>query len=57
MGIICIIGFIFVWIIPMMKEASENENHRQWCVKNGVSTYIHVDGTLRDSKTNQKIRK
>lgn len=57
MGIICIIGFIFVWIIPMIKEANENEEYRQWCVRNGVDKYTHVDGTYRYTKTNEKVYK
>jgi len=55
--ILCLIIFFFVWGIPMMKESKENEEHRQWCVRNGVDQYIHVDGTLSDSKTNRKITK
>ena len=56
MGIICIIGFIFVWLIPLMKEEAENEQYREYCRRNGDKTYWSTDG-LRYTSNNQKVYK
>ena len=54
--ILCLVVFGIVFLPRLFKETSENEQHRQWCAKNGVDTYCHVDGTWRDTKTNQKLK-
>ena len=54
--ILCLVVFGIVFLPKLFKEASENEQHRQWCIKNGIDTYCHVDGTWRDTKTNQKLK-
>ena len=44
MGVICIIGFIFVWIIPMMKEANEDAKYRSYNASIGRKTYWSSTG-------------
>ena len=44
MGGLFIILFIFVWGIPLLKEAAENECYRQECLRNGDETYWSNDG-------------
>ena len=56
MGIICIIGFIFVWIIPMMKEASEDAKYREECRRRGYDTYWSCTGE-RYVSDNRKVGK
>lgn len=56
MGIICIIGFIFVWVIPLLKEEAENQSYRQDCLRRGEKIYWSTDG-LRYTDTNQKVYK
>ena len=56
MGIIFIIGFIFVWVIPLLKEEMENQSYREQCRRSGDKTYWSTDG-LRYTDTNQKVYK
>ena len=51
-----IILFIFVWIIPLIKEEIENQNYRDMCRRRGDETYWSTDG-LRYTDTNQKVYK
>ena len=44
MGFLFIIGFIFVWIIPMMKEANEDAKHRAYNASRGYKTYWSSTG-------------
>ncbi|MBR4026958.1 MAG: hypothetical protein IKJ01_05300 [Lachnospiraceae bacterium] len=44
MGFLVIIGFIIVWIIPMMKEANEDAQMRDWARKNNYDTYWSSTG-------------
>lgn len=52
-----IILFILIIGIPIIKELNENEQYRQWCLRNGVDKYVHVDGTYRYTATNKKVYK
>lgn len=56
MGGICIILFIFVWVIPLLKESKENSDYREQCRRRGDKTYWSTDG-LRYTDTNQKVYK
>lgn len=56
MGFICLIGFIFVWVIPLLKEEMENQNYREQCRRRGDKTYWSTDG-LRYTDTNKKVYK
>ena len=44
MGGIFIIGFIFVWIIPMMKEANADAKYRSYNAARGYKTYWSSTG-------------
>ena len=56
MGFICFIGFIFIWILPLLKELKENSDYRNSCRRRGEKTYWSVDG-LRYTDTNKKVYK
>lgn len=56
MGIIFIIGFIFVWIIPMMKEANVDAKHRAYNASIGRKTYWSSTGE-RYVSDNRKVGK
>ena len=56
MGAICIIGFLFVWVIPLLKEEAENQSYREACRRAGDKTYWSTDG-LRYTSNNQKVYK
>ena len=56
MGVICIIGFIFVWIIPMMKEANEDTKYRSYNASIGRKTYWSSTGE-RYVSDNRKVGK
>ena len=56
MGVICIIGFLFVWVIPLLKEEAENQSYREACRRAGDKTYWSTDG-LRYTSNNQKVYK
>lgn len=51
-----IILFIFVWVIPLIKEEMENQSYREWCRSRGDETYWSTDG-LRYTSNNQKVYK
>ena len=54
MGGICIILFIFVWIIPMLKEANADAKYRSYNEARGYKTYWSSTGE-RNVKTNKKV--
>ena len=54
MGVIFIIGFIFVWIIPMMKEANEDAKYRAYNAAKGYKTYWSSTGE-RYVSDNRKV--
>lgn len=51
----CIL-FIFVWIIPLIKEEMENQSYREECRRRGYKTYHSTDG-LRYVDSNKKVYK
>ena len=56
MGFLFIIGFIFVWIIPMMKEANEDAKYRSYNASIGRKTYWSSTGE-RYVSDNRKVGK
>ena len=56
MGFLFIIGFIFVWIIPMMKEANEDAKYRSYNASIGRKTYWSSTGE-RYVSDNRKVWK
>ena len=56
MGGLFIIGFIFVWVLPLLKESVENQIYRMECLNRGEETYWSNDG-LRYTSTDRKVYK
>lgn len=53
MGFLIIIGFIIVWVIPMMKETCADAEHREWARRKGYDTYWSSTG-CRYTSDNKK---
>ena len=54
MGVMAIILFIFIVLVPVIKEDWENEKYRQECLRKGQKTYWSNTG-IRYTSDNKKV--